>query len=200
MRHPARSRFRLRQSDSRDRFRHLYEAHYGDLLGYASRRLPDLAEAHDVVADAFLVLWRRLEEAPNDEQILPWLYGVTRRVLSNRLRSQSRRERLALRIAQIPHASLGTHDLASARADARLVLSSLLELSEPDREILLLAAWECLSTREIAEALGCSENAAAIRLHRARRRLADEYEKGTGEAEQIEKQPQLRTVPEEHGR
>ena len=190
---------RVRLSDSQARFRRLFEAHYGELLGYASRRLPDVTEAHDVVADAFLVLWRRIDEAPGDDEILPWLYGVARRVLSNRLRGQTRRDRLAQRIAQSPRAGLGVDEIARLRADAREVLSSLLELSELDREILLLAGWECLSTREIASVLKCSENAAAIRLHRARRRFADAYAKCAGGAEHIERQPEIRDISEEHG-
>ena len=56
-------------------------------------------------------------------------------------------------------------------------MEKLARLNEADREILLLAAWEELSTTEIAAVLGCSVNAAALRLHRARKRLTKVYEK-----------------------
>jgi RNA polymerase sigma factor (sigma-70 family) len=155
------------------RFRRLYGAHYEALLTYASRRLPDATEAHDVVADAFLVLWRRLAEAPPDEEVLLWLYGVARRVLANRYRSHMRRERLAALLARLPVERIDPEVLAARRADTDLVIGSLLSLGEHDREILLLVAWERLSNQEIGAVLGCSENAVALRLHRARKRLTE---------------------------
>lgn len=160
------------------RFRELYKKHYPILFAYALRRLPDPADAHDVVADTFVVLWRRLDEAPQrDEEIPLWLYGVVRRVLANRHRTQLRQERLTQRFADTVAEGATLEELASHRRNARRLLEALLELSEQDRELLMLSAWERLSTRELAKALGCSENAAAIRLHRARKRLTEVYEK-----------------------
>lgn len=164
------------------RFRRIYERHYASLLAYALRRAPDRAEAQDVVADAFLVLWRRLGDAPeDDEQILPWLYGVIHRVLANRLRARQRQERLTERFAQMLADEATLEEIASHRQDAQRLLQALLELSERERELLLLSAWERLPTSELARVFGCSENAAAIRLHRARKRLIELYEeKETG--------------------
>lgn len=159
------------------RFRRLYETHYEALLAYAARRSPDLSEAHDVVADTFLVLWRRLDEAPVDEEVPLWLYGVIRRVLSNRDRSRQRRERLAARFAQIARELPETEELVESRLDARQLLEALLLLTEDDREVLLLAAWERLSTAQLAATLGCSQNAASLRLHRARKKLTEVYKK-----------------------
>src|SRR4029450_2647016 len=60
---------------------------YPVVRAYARRRAaPDAAQ--DVVADTFLVAWRRLEDVPEDA--LPWLYGVARRVLANQRRSAAR--------------------------------------------------------------------------------------------------------------
>jgi RNA polymerase sigma-70 factor, ECF subfamily len=67
--------------DDRARFEDLYSAHAGGLLGFARRRL-GASEADDLVADVFLVAWRRLGDVPGDP--LPWLLGVARRVLANR--------------------------------------------------------------------------------------------------------------------
>jgi len=159
------------QGAAEARFRRLYEQQYEALLAYAARRMPDRSEAHDVVSETFLILWRRLDDAPRDEEIPLWLYGVARRVLANRRRSRSRSERLAARLTELADRRPELDEVASARLHARAVLTALQTLKEQDREVLLLAAWENLSTTEIAAVLGCSENAAAIRLHRARRRL-----------------------------
>jgi RNA polymerase sigma factor (sigma-70 family) len=189
----------LSERDLQERFRRAYRAHYGELFAYASRRLPDVSEAQDVVADTFLVLWRRFDEAPGEDELLPWLYGVARHVLSNRFRSRSRRDRLAARLAQQPVApTRGVEEIAGIRDDTKLVMEALLQLSESDREVLLLAAWERLSIRDIAATLNCSENAAAIRLHRARLRLTDVYKKENERAEQkLSNDPLLRRSPEE---
>ena len=160
------------------RFRELYEQHYAMLFAYALRRLPDPADAHDVVADTFVVLWRRLDEAPQrDEEVPLWLYGVVRRVLANRHRTQQRQDRLTQRFADTVTEGATLEELAAQRRNARRLLEALLELSEQERELLMLSAWERLSTSELAKALGCSANAAAIRLHRARKRLTEVYEK-----------------------
>lgn len=166
------------ENERERRFRMLYRQHYPMLLAYALRRSPDPADAHDAVADTFLVLWRRFERAPvNDDEVLLWLYGVARRVLTNRHRTRQRQERVAQRFAELLAEGPTLEDLAAHRRDARRLLDALLALSEHDRELLMLATWECLSTSELAAVLACSENAAAIRLHRARKRLTEVYEK-----------------------
>jgi RNA polymerase sigma-70 factor (ECF subfamily) len=155
------------------RFRDLYRAHYRALQAFARRRCADPADAHDVVAETFLVLWRRIGEAPDGEEALLWLFGVARRVVANQRRSQTRRDRLTARLRALPQDPLAVDSIAFARADAKTVLRAMARLSERDREVLLLAAWEGLSHAQIARVLGCSENAAMIRLHRARVRLRE---------------------------
>jgi RNA polymerase sigma factor (sigma-70 family) len=160
------------------RFRQLYREHYPMLLAYALRRTADPADAHDVVADTFVVLWRRFDDAPaNDEEIPLWLYAVARRVLTNRHRTRQRQERVAQRFAEVLTEGPALEEVAAHRRDARRLLAALLALSEQDRELLMLATWESLSTVDLAMVLGCSENAAAIRLHRARKKLTEVYEK-----------------------
>lgn len=102
-----------------------------------------------------------------------WLFGVARRVLANQRRSRTRRERLNARLRALPQDASAVDTIAFARADAQAVLAALPHLSERDRDVLLLAAWEGLSYAQIARVLDCSENAAMIRLHRARSRLRE---------------------------
>ncbi|MFB6719256.1 RNA polymerase sigma factor [Kribbella sp. NPDC056345] len=147
------------------RFEELFTCHHDDVLRYFVRRLDIRADAADLVAETFLVAWRRLDDVPKGE-ILPWLYGVARRVLSNHRRGESRRHGLANRLRD---------DLRTAVPDPQPVAVEAAEvfkqLSDTDREVLSLAAWEGLDTTQLAAALGCSRNAAMVRLHRARRRL-----------------------------
>ncbi|HEX6780986.1 MAG TPA: sigma-70 family RNA polymerase sigma factor [Solirubrobacterales bacterium] len=149
------------------RFRRLYADHGREILGYALRRVSDPEDAADVVAETFLVAWRRADEVPPGEQARLWLYGVARRALANQRRGERRRERLGERLRA---------DLAPALAEPPdppdpAVLAALESLEPEDREVLRLSAWEELSPSEVAKALGISAVAARSRLHRARRRL-----------------------------
>ena len=66
--------------------------------------------------------------------------------------------------------------MGHANDELASVAAAFAQLREEDRELLALAAWEELDPGEIATVLACSRNAARIRLHRARRRLARELQ------------------------
>lgn len=157
-----------------------FEALYADtadaVFRYALRRTGREADADDVVAETFAIAWRRLADLPARRE-LPWLYGVARRVLANHRRGLRRRVQLSSRLEALPRPSVEFEGDLVGRAEADVVLAAMAELRPKDREILLLAAWEGLSHAEIGTVLGCSENASAIRLHRARQRLSEVSEK-----------------------
>ena len=159
-------------------FRTLYERHYRSVLAYVLRRCRDDSDAHDALSETFLVAWRRFDRLPEgDHASLLWLYGVARRVLANQRRGTRRRQELSSRLQALPRPIVEFEADTAARAEAEAVLAAMASLRTRDREILLLSAWEGLSHAEIATVLGCSENASAIRLHRARQRLSQASEK-----------------------
>jgi RNA polymerase sigma-70 factor (ECF subfamily) len=157
-----------REQDRVDRFRAAYLDNYLSILGYALRRTPTADDAADVVAETFLVLWRRLDQAPTGAETRPWLYGIARRVLSNGQRSERRRTRLSGRL----QGARLIDEVQWTSAAEDLVSEVMDQLSPRDREVLRLSAWEGLVPTEIAIVLECSPNAAKLRLHRARRRFA----------------------------
>src|SRR3954447_26401425 len=114
-------------------FEQLYALYAGAVRGYVMRRC-DAEAADDIVADVFLIAWRRRAELPEDP--LPWLLGTARHVLANHARGQSRRVRLLDRLAAQPPAPP-----PGSGKDARLWVA-LARLKERDRELLLLMAWE----------------------------------------------------------
>jgi RNA polymerase sigma-70 factor (ECF subfamily) len=141
-------------------FAEVYEA----LVRYVGRRCA-AADADDVVAEVLLVLWRRLDDVPPDAAV-PWTYGVARRTLANERRGERRRLALVDRL----HTSRATPP-PPAESDGELE-AALALLSAEERELVRLWAWEHLEPREIATVLGITPNAASIRLHRAKARLA----------------------------
>jgi RNA polymerase sigma factor (sigma-70 family) len=150
-------------------FEKLFAAHYWAVRGYVLRRGPGSA-VEDVVADTFLVAWRRLDSLGDDP--LPWLLGVARRLLANQHRAERRRGALAARLQSlIPGQSLGWEPPPEMSGKLAAAMASL---SAREREALLLVAWEGLEPGRAARAAGCASAAFRVRLHRARRRVADQ--------------------------
>lgn len=147
------------------RFEQLWTDHAPAVVRYARRHvLPD--DVEDVVAETFVVAWRRLDEVPAFG--LPWLLGVARGVSANARRARRRRDALTERIGAQP-----VEDPAwPVGGPDDEVTAALHRLSDADRELLTLLAWDGLSHEEAAEALGCSRGALKVRLHRTRRRFA----------------------------
>jgi RNA polymerase sigma-70 factor (ECF subfamily) len=151
--------------EPRARFEALYAAHNAAVRTYVRRRV-DSQDADDVVADVFVIAWRRLRDVPEDP--LPWLLGVARRVMANRWRGAARQA--ALRGRMISERSTLAPP-ASMIPRSREVLHALSAMREKDRETLLLVAWEGLTPARAAEVLGVSPNTFSARLSRARRRF-----------------------------
>jgi len=151
------------------RFGRIYRDQGRAILAYALRRVEDPEDAADVVAETFLVAWRRLDEVPNDARARLWLFGVARRVIANRHRAERRRTRLGERLAESLRTELATKPAPAGKGAE--VLRAMGGLGDDDRELLLLVSWEELSPGEAAKVLGISSLAARSRLHRARRRL-----------------------------
>lgn len=160
-------------SDPAKDFTAVFRRHYSQVLAYALRRV-DEAWAHDVVAETFLAAWRHVDRLPEDP--LPWLYRTAGNTIANQARSRRRQLRLAGRIAGFGETTAPDH--ADAVAEATRLRRALAELSDIDREVLLLVAWEGLDHRAAARALGCSATTFRVRLYRARRRLSSLLREG----------------------
>lgn len=170
------------------RFELLYAKHAPAVKAYVLRRA-DASTADDVVAEVFVVCWRRFDEVPVDP--LPWLLGVARRVLSTQRRGERRRGALHDRLVQtagesifeVPDdfaaksadgstgATVQSEDGALAGVADATLTEALARLNESDLELLLLIAWDGLSPAEAASVLAIKPATARVRLLRARRRL-----------------------------
>jgi RNA polymerase sigma-70 factor, ECF subfamily len=156
----------------------LFIDHAPDVLAYALRRT-DRATAEEVVAEVFLVAWRRSERVPADDPVL-WLYGVARRLLANERRAVRRREALHTALGALARDRTAAAPAAPASSTLRTALAAL---RPADREVLMLTAWEELDGAQAATVLGCSVAAVHTRLHRARGRLAVELARAEAGAE-----------------
>lgn len=144
-------------------FDELFRAHAPAVHRYFVRRAPQ--EAEDLAAEVLALAWRRREDVPDGAE-LPWLYRSAGYLLANH-----RRKKAAVLVEDFPEASDDADPADMAVADDS-VRRALAAISERDREVLLLHAWEGLTGEGLAEALGISRSGADAALSRARSRLA----------------------------
>jgi RNA polymerase sigma factor (sigma-70 family) len=159
-------------SDREDRFRALYVSTRPLIVSYALRRSRTPEDAADVVAETFAIAWRRLDSVPHGDAAVPWLVVTARLVVANMGRRTEHRHSVIAKLGNEFRAALTTS--VSPQDERALVAKRALErLSNRDREIIMLVAWEGLSDKDVGTVLQCSPAAARIRLHRARTRLVD---------------------------
>jgi RNA polymerase sigma-70 factor (ECF subfamily) len=153
--------------DADEQLESLHREHAGAVRAYARRRI-GRDEADDVVADVFVVAWRRIADVPAEPRT--WLLGVARRVLANRHRSAKRQRALYERLAGEAETRPAVAGPAGSGREGA-VLRALASLSPADREVLLLVTWDGLSHAQAAEVLSVRPATLTTRLYRARQRL-----------------------------
>lgn len=156
-------------AERRKGFEAVYRELYAPICGYVLRRVSHPEDAAEAIAETFATLWRRFDRCPQGHELRPWLFGVARRVVANHRRGERRRSALGERLAESLDKS-AFEEIQAAEETSELA-RAFATLSESDRELLSLLAWEGLTTEELAVALGTSRAAVRLRLHRARRRL-----------------------------
>ena len=156
-------------AERRERFEAIYRELYEPICGYALRRVREPEDAAEVIAETFATLWRRFDRCPQGVELRPWLFGVARRVVANQRRGERRRSALGERLFE--NLDRSALERVDSEEYAGPLARAFASLSESDRELLSLVAWEGLTREELAVALGTSRAAVRLRLHRARKRL-----------------------------
>ena len=171
----------------------MFDRQYRAVLGYALRRAAE-ADAHDVVADTFLVAWRRLDDMPAADRELAWLLGIARRALANRRRTLTRANRLHLRL-------VSDYSAAAEGDTGRNLLEALGRLPHLDREVLLLAAWDGLKHKEMRTCSGAQRTRSRFASTGRRRDLPTSWkptelrhEEGTTDEQHARRARSLRAI------
>ncbi len=150
-----------------DEFSAIYREHQTPIAKFLARRV-DFAEVEDLCSEVFEIAWARREQAALGFE-LPWLYRIAGFVVSNARRRTMSRNRFIASLSPADNApsaeSIAIADISLAQAWGKLAAG--------ERAALALVAFEGLKVDEAATALGISANAASIRIHRARTKLAE---------------------------
>ena len=163
--------------DARAEFEAVYRRHLPAVSAYLARRV-DRADVEDLAADVFAIAWRKRDAVGPGEE-LPWLYRIASYQVANHRRRRAVRAS-ALALFAAPDAA----PAADAAFDGDPGLARAWRgLTGAQREVLALVVLDGLAVSEAAIALGVSPNAASIRLHRAKKALADALRAHDGDAD-----------------
>lgn len=174
----------------------MYEQLYERVLAFVLRRV-SVDQACEVVDETFLIAWRRRLDLPDPP--LAWLLVTARNTIYDHNRRKQRQDALVLEVARCREIrSAGSPE---AEVIERLtVMAALVSLAEHEREALILTVWDGLSYRHAAVIAGCSVTAFTVRVHRARRHLADALHKlDTAAVDQVPKKIEVQSPEVERG-
>lgn len=153
-------------AEDHQRLTTMYDAYAHRVYGYALRHC-GANDADDVLSETFATAWRRIDVVPDAE--LPWLLVTARHLIANRRRATIRGDDVVSRLAGLPDQHADAPD--ALVLERHQLIAALAQLTEREREALLLVAWDGLDTNGAAQVAHCSPRAFKARLARARVRL-----------------------------
>jgi len=174
----------MRGFDDADAFEAFYREHVDAVQGFVARRVADPEIAADLTADVFVAAIESAETyTPSRGTPVAWLFGIAQRVVASRWRRDGRERRMTARVRG--RELLDVDDIErleqrlAAEQDSRRLYSAMSRLSANERMVLELVALDELSVGEAAAALGIHHVTARVRLHRARKRIVEEFTETT---------------------
>ena len=160
-------------------FTDLYREHLRDVYSYAYYRVGNHHDAEDLTEQTFLQAYRHFERAQRESDgrpLRPWLIRIAHNLAANFYRDRSRRPVTQLDDASVLHEPHGTEQLVEEREEVKEVLEGVSKLPDDRREALIMRFALGMDNREIARALGRSEGATKVLIHRAIKQLEESLE------------------------
>ena len=155
-------------------FSELYRTHLRDVYSYAYYRVGNHHDAEDLTEQTFLQAYRHFERAmreSNGRPLRPWLIRIAHNLAANYYRDRSRRPQTQLEDAAIVAEPHSTAELVEGREELKDVLEGVSKLPDDRREALIMRFALGMDNKEIARALGRSEGATKVLIHRAIKQL-----------------------------
>ena len=155
-------------------FTELYRSHVRDVYSYAYYRCGNHHDAEDLTEQTFLQAYRHFERAQRESHgrpLRPWLIRIAHNLAANYYRDRSRKPQTNLEDAGILAEPHETAELVEGREDLQRVLEGVSRLPDDRREALIMRFALGMDNKEIAGAMGKTEGATKVLLHRAIRQL-----------------------------
>jgi RNA polymerase sigma-70 factor (ECF subfamily) len=156
------------------KFSELYKAHLRDVYSYSYYRVGNHHDAEDLTEQTFLQAYRHFERAQRESHgrpLRPWLIRIAHNLAANYYRDRSRRPQTPIDDTDALTAPHTTEALVEGRDELQRILEGVNELPDDRREALIMRFALGMDNREIARALGRSDGATKVLIHRAIRQL-----------------------------
>jgi RNA polymerase sigma-70 factor (ECF subfamily) len=157
-----------------EEFSALYRAHLRDVYSYAYYRVGNHHDAEDLTTQTFLQAYRHFERARRESEgrpLRPWLIRIAHNLAANYYRDRSRRPQTPIDDAPALASAQTTEGIVEEREELSRILACVQELPDDRREALIMRFALGMDNREIARALGRSDGATKVLLHRAIKQL-----------------------------
>ena len=157
-------------------FEALYKDHLRDVYSYSYYRVGDHHDAEDITEQTFLQAYRHFDRARRESHgrpLRPWLIRIAHNLAANHHRDKSRRPEANIEAVEPPAHPHDTEQIVAGREDLRAVMRRLEDLSDERREALIMRFALDMSNREIARALGKTDGATKVLIHRAIKQLEE---------------------------
>ena len=159
-------------------FASLVRKYQKQVHAYAWRKTRDFQIAEDITQETFLQVYQKLETLEDPTLFLKWLYAIVNHLCiawfrKNKVHAESFKETHIWEIETEAYSRYvaAEHAKMTAETQRDLVENLLVKLKEKDREVITLHYFEDMTSSQISEFLGISENTVKSRLRRARQRL-----------------------------
>jgi RNA polymerase sigma-70 factor (ECF subfamily) len=157
-------------------FSDLYRRHLRDVYSYSYYRVGNHHDAEDLTEQTFLQAYRHFERAQresNGRPLRPWLIRIAHNLAANFYRDRSRKPQTSIEDAGVIKAPHDTETLVEGRAELTAILQGVAKLPDDRREALIMRFALGMDNREIARAMGRSDGATKVLIHRAIRQLEE---------------------------
>ena len=165
-------------------FTELYRSHLRDVYSYAYYRTGNHHDAEDLTEQTFLQAYRHFERAQRESRgrpLRPWLIRIAHNLAANLYRDRSRKPQTHIDDTTTLSATHTTEDLVEGRDELARILEGVKQLPDDRREALIMRFALDMDNREIARALGRSEGATKVLIHRAIRQLESRLQEEAGD-------------------
>ena len=156
------------------RFSDLYKAHLRDVYSYSYYRVGNHHDAEDLTEQTFLQAYRHYERALSESDgrpLRPWLIRIAHNLAANLYRDRSRKPQTPIDDTSSLRTLHTTEDLVEGRDELARILEGVKELPDDRREALIMRFALGMDNREIARAMGKTDGATKVLLHRAIKQL-----------------------------
>jgi len=157
-------------------FSELYRAHLKDVYSYSYYRVGNPHDAEDVTEQTFLQAYRHFERAQRESEgrpLRPWLIRIAHNLAANHYRDRSRKPQTVLDETTPVAAPHTTEDIAEGRDELKRILEGVTQLPDERREALIMRFALGMDNREIARAMGKTDGATKVLIHRAIKQLEE---------------------------